>query len=291
MHGLNGLRQAPARFVFMVSSGISWVRSKYFGLQTVFSKFLVYFIAIFALLLSFLSQADSSLVTYQDGRLTVAFVNSRLAEAMGSITRETGIRFSIPASLEGSIVNERFTGLPLTVAIERLLGGYNYIISYAHSSSDKSPLERVIILDRSRQHAVSSNEDYESVLNVQQPQLEVTLNRQPSGHYVAAGMINDYPVEFLIDTGATLVTIPGELADRASLVYGSAKSVNTANGRGQGYITTLQSVTLDNIVLRQVKAIILPNAGDMKQVLLGMSFLEAFELVQKNDALTIRHPR
>lgn len=256
-----------------------------------FSKFLVYPIVIFALFFSFLSYGNSSLVTYQDGRLTVAFIDSRLADAMENITRETGILFSIPASLESSIVNERFTGLPLAAAIERLLGGYNYIISYAHSGSDKNPLERVILLDRSRQQAISSKGDSEPALNVHRSQLEVTLNRQPSGHYVATGMINDYPVEFLIDTGATLVTIPGDLADQASLVYGSAKSVSTANGRRQGYITTLQSVTVDSIVLHQVQAIILPGIGDVKQVLLGMSFLEAFELIQKNDTLTIRPPR
>ncbi len=258
-----------------------------------FSKSLVYTIAILALLFAFLSHADSNLVTYRDGRLTVKFVNSQLIDAMAEITRETGIPFSIPASLESSVVTQHFTDVPLTTAIERLLGGYNYIISYDnHSGTRESPLERVILLDRSRQPPpVPPKADLEPVLNAQQSDLEVILNRQSSGHYVATGTINDYPIKFLIDTGATLVTIPGELADRVGLVYGSTKTVSTANGQGRGYTTTLDRVEIEGILLHQVKAIILPDMGEVEQVLLGMSFLAAFELVQKNDTLTIRQQR
>lgn len=260
------------------------------ALKIVFSKFLVYSIALSALLFAFPSSANSGSVSYRDGRLTVEFVNSQLVDAMGEITRETGISFSIPASLESSVVTRRFNDLPLTAAIPRLLKGYNYIISFEHSKSDKKTFERVILLDRSRQRD-SSPADYESVLNAQQNPLETILYRQSSGHYQANGSINDYPVQFLIDTGATLVTIPGELADRARLVYGSAKVVSTANGQGRGYITTLERIEIEGIVLRQVKAVILPDMNEVEQVLLGMNFLKAFELVQKNDTLTIRQPR
>jgi aspartyl protease family protein len=246
----------------------------------------VYPIAIPALLFAFLASANNNLVTYHDDRLTVDFVNSPLPDAMAEITRETGINFSIPVALKNSVVTERFTDLPLINAIQRLLKNYNHIISYNHSGSGQKPLERVILLDRSRQRDFSFKTDAESVLNAQQP--NAILYRQPSGHYLANGMINDYPVTFLIDTGATLVTIPGELADRAGLEYGSAKTVNTANGQGQGYITTLESIAVEGILLQQVKAVILPDMREVKQVLLGMSFLEAFELIQKNDTLTIR---
>lgn len=257
-----------------------------------FAKFLIFSIVISGLLFAFLARADTGLVTYQDSQLTVEFDNSPLVDAMEKITRKTGIPFSIPASLENSIVTERFTRLPLTTAIPRLLRGYNYIISYDDSGSDEKSFERVILLDRIRQPTSSpSLASSESVLETQKTHLEATLYRQSSGHYEANGMINDYPVKFLIDTGATLVTIPGELADRARLIYGSAKTVSTANGQGRGYITTLESIAVENIVLQQVKAIILPDMGDVKQVLLGMSFLEAFEMIQKNDTLTIRQPR
>lgn len=40
---------------------------------------------------------------------------------------------------------------------------------------------------------------------------EVVLQRNQAGHYVAPGFINDHEVTFLLDTGATNISVPGGL--------------------------------------------------------------------------------
>ena len=116
---------------------------------------------------------------------------------------------------------------------------------------------------------------------------EVVLDRNRYGHYVAPGRINDVPVTFLLDTGATVVSIPGDLADRLALQRGGAIQVMTANGVVQAYATVLDQVQLGTIVLENVRATINPQMyGD--EVLLGMSFLKQLDFSQQGEQITIR---
>ena len=116
---------------------------------------------------------------------------------------------------------------------------------------------------------------------------EVRLVRNRGGHYVASGSINGVPVEFLLDTGATAVSVPGRLADRIGLKRGVPGYAETANGRITVYRTVLDRVDLGPIRLDQVIGFVNPSAG-VDQILLGMSFLKHLELVQRGDTLTLR---
>ncbi len=120
--------------------------------------------------------------------------------------------------------------------------------------------------------------------------IEVTLRRNRAGHYLAGGQINGQPVVFLLDTGATHVAVPETLANRLGLERKYRSVSRTANGNVTIWSTRLDSVDLGGILLRNVRASILPNmAGN--DVLLGMSFLKHLELIQRGDALTLRDPR
>ena len=116
---------------------------------------------------------------------------------------------------------------------------------------------------------------------------EVVLRRNRQGHYVVKGGINDRPVVFLLDTGATDVALSATLAKKLHLRLGQPFEAMTANGRVTAYSTVLNRVALGNIVLYQVTASVLP-AMDGMGVLLGMSFLKQLELIQRGDQLTIR---
>jgi aspartyl protease family protein len=115
---------------------------------------------------------------------------------------------------------------------------------------------------------------------------EVLLQQNRAGHYVATGTINDLPVVFLLDTGATDVAISENVAERLGLEKGFLVTVNTANGTARGWNTLLDEVTLGDIEMAAVPAIILPGLGD--QVLLGMSFLKRLTLIQRGEELLIR---
>jgi aspartyl protease family protein len=116
---------------------------------------------------------------------------------------------------------------------------------------------------------------------------EVRLVRNRSGHYVAIGRINGVHVEFLLDTGATAVSIPGSIADRIGLRRGAPGFADTANGRITVYRTVLDRVELGPVALDRVTGFVNPSS-EVDQVLLGMSFLKHVELVQRGDTLTIR---
>lgn len=117
---------------------------------------------------------------------------------------------------------------------------------------------------------------------------EVTLLRNAMGHYVASGYINGYPVTFLLDTGATDVAIPEQLADRLGLERQAGGFSQTANGVVAVWQTELSEVRLGPLQRTSVRASILPKMGRGEEVLLGMSFLKHLELVQKGNELTLR---
>ena len=118
-------------------------------------------------------------------------------------------------------------------------------------------------------------------------QQELVLQRNKYGHYVASGMINQQPVVFMLDTGASDISIPLKVAKRLGLQPGRTVTYQTANGPALNYATQLDSVSLGNITLYNLPASINPNVNQ-DDVLLGMSFLKHLEFSQKGNTLTLR---
>lgn len=116
---------------------------------------------------------------------------------------------------------------------------------------------------------------------------EVRLVQNAQGHYVADGRINGQPVTFMLDTGATDVAIPADVAERLKLPHGARSVAQTANGVVEVITTQLDVVSLGAIRLRDVSASI--STSDQGEfVLLGMSALRDVELVQSGRELLIR---
>ncbi len=116
---------------------------------------------------------------------------------------------------------------------------------------------------------------------------EVRLQRNRYGHYVASGLINGEPVTFILDTGATHISIPADVARRLNLKAGMAIPVETANGQIEVYVTRLDSVSLGGVESHNVRANINPYM-DADEVLLGMSFLKHLHFSQEGAELIIR---
>lgn len=116
---------------------------------------------------------------------------------------------------------------------------------------------------------------------------EIRLKRNRAGHYLAVGQINGHQVEFLLDTGASNVSIPENLAQIIGLRPERVITYQTANGNVRGFTTTIKHLKLGNIELQNVHGGINPGMqGNL--VLLGMSFLKQLEFTQKGDTLIIR---
>jgi len=118
---------------------------------------------------------------------------------------------------------------------------------------------------------------------------EVVLKRGSGGHFTAGGSINGEPVRFLVDTGATQIAIPRQLADRLNLPRGMPVELLTAAGPARGYSTRLASVRVATIEAKDLGGIVAEGlAPDV--VLLGMNFLRRLEITQRGDELILRPP-
>lgn len=109
------------------------------------------------------------------------------------------------------------------------------------------------------------------------------------GHYRVQGLVNGYPVDFLVDTGATEVSIPADVAARIGLERGAASLAITANGTATIYDTEIQSLSIGPLQRFNVPAHISPGLVN-SDALLGMSFLRHFNLAQEDNRLQINEP-
>lgn len=115
----------------------------------------------------------------------------------------------------------------------------------------------------------------------------VSLTADARGHFAAAGSLNGYPVNFLVDTGATAVAIGAADAQRIGLDYkqGQAVRVGTAAGVVPAWRVTFNTVKVGGIAVNQVEGLVV-EAG-LAVPLLGMSFLNRMEMTRDGQTMTL----
>lgn len=118
----------------------------------------------------------------------------------------------------------------------------------------------------------------------------VLLERNRFGQYVATGHINGEPVEFLLDTGASDVSVPLPVAERLGLQKGPTALYQTANGSIKAWQTVIDEIRLGDIRVGPVRASINPGFQG-SGVLLGMSFLRHLDFSQQGNTLTLQYPQ
>lgn len=134
------------------------------------------------------------------------------------------------------------------------------------------------------QRKINPNQNPET--RVSQGIAEVVLQQNRQGHYITNGTINGTEVTFLLDTGATNVSVPAHIAEKIGLQKGYPQPTITANGTIRVYQSWIDELTIGKIVLRDIDANINPHVTD-DFILLGMSALTKLEFTQRNDTLTL----
>jgi len=115
----------------------------------------------------------------------------------------------------------------------------------------------------------------------------VTLAADTRGHFVSMGAINDQPVQFVVDTGATMVALPAADAVRIGLDYrkGELALTKTAAGVVPVYKVRLDKVRLGGIELSGVDGVVIEKGLDI--ALLGMSFLSRVDMRHEGQLMTL----
>lgn len=115
----------------------------------------------------------------------------------------------------------------------------------------------------------------------------VVLSSRSGGHYLTSGQINGHAVQFMLDSGATFVSLGASDAARIGLDYRSGQVVQsqTANGITYAWRSSLAKVQVGDVTLYDVDALVLPTT--MPTVLLGNSFLSRFQMTQANGQMIL----
>ena len=109
----------------------------------------------------------------------------------------------------------------------------------------------------------------------------IVVPRSRDAHYYLTLSVNDTPIRFVVDTGATDMVLTRQDAARAGL---DPQALNftgrafTANGEVRTAFVRLDTVTLGNVTDRNVPAVV--SEGEMNQSLLGMGYLQRWGRIE-----------
>ena len=160
--------------------------------------------------------------------------------------------------------------------------------TYAGVTLISATSEQAVISINGKRQRLHIGEGVYSALSVPSERATVVLTPDRNGHFVSSGSINGSSVRFLVDTGATMVSMNVDEARRAGVNYlaGERGYSQTANGVTPIYRVKLGEVTLGDITLRDIDGMV-HESGALPVVLLGMSFLGKLEMRREGESLTL----
>lgn len=121
---------------------------------------------------------------------------------------------------------------------------------------------------------------------------DLVIPRSRDGHFYATGTVNGKPVNFLVDTGASMVTVSEQFARGAGISanMGIPTIFKTANGDLQGRVLSNIQVSMGPIDVSGVTVAVGFVGHDVGDALLGQSFLSKFDVALQKDQMLL-HPR
>lgn len=117
-----------------------------------------------------------------------------------------------------------------------------------------------------------------TVTHKARPPSELVIKQNNAGHYQSEGSVNGQAVAFVVDTGATKVSLPISVAQAANINCQDQVEIHTANGKSQACAVLISQFKFGPFSLQNVEAIIAPN---LNQPLLGMNVLQQFKIAQE----------
>jgi aspartyl protease family protein len=178
----------------------------------------------------------------------------------------------------GKVVVVINRGAPRTLAVGETTGEGVRVISVDGNGA-------VLEVDGKRE-ALEMGRHFESAAGTGARQ-SVTMARDERGHFMTDAKVNGAPVRFMVDTGATLVSLSAAEARRLGINYtrGTPGYAILADGsRVPSYRVLLDSVSVGDVTIYNVEGAVSQGAGTP---LLGMSFLNRTEMRHEGQSLTL----
>ncbi|MGZ8190449.1 MAG: retropepsin-like aspartic protease family protein [Methylococcaceae bacterium] len=113
---------------------------------------------------------------------------------------------------------------------------------------------------------------------------KLVIEQSNNGHYFIEGAVNDTNLTFVIDTGASVISLPSSVAQAAEINCKEQVTMSTANGLTNGCTAIIPKLKFGPFAIEDVTAVIVPN---LKDPLLGMNVLQQFNMVQHDGELRI----
>lgn len=117
---------------------------------------------------------------------------------------------------------------------------------------------------------------------------QIEVPRAPDGHYYLTLIVNDKPVEFMVDTGASQIVLTEDDARRVGLDPNDLAYTGramTANGEVRTAPVKLDRVDLGPVTDKNIRAWV--NQGELEQSLLGMSYLQLWNKIEITDGALV----
>lgn len=116
----------------------------------------------------------------------------------------------------------------------------------------------------------------------------LSVSADSRGHFFLEGRVNGAGVRFLVDTGASLVSLGRDDARRAGLDYRAGRPIRTqtANGAAKAWLVRIDELRIGGLVLHGVDAAV--HERDLPFALLGMSALNRMEISRESTVLTLK---
>ena len=157
--------------------------------------------------------------------------------------------------------------------------------------------QKAILLVDNKDIALGLGDSYQSAPPVVEekkpavvkPKVSVTIYSNLGHQFITSGVINGRIVSFVVDTGATSISMSRKHAQRLGIDFrtkGKEGLSSTANGDVKHWQVMLNSVKVGAITLSFVEATIRDTDDDLP-ILLGMSFLSRVKLEQSGQKMVI----
>ena len=175
-----------------------------------------------------------------------------------------------------------------------MIDGKRHILAVGESSP-----EGVKVISANSRGAVLEVDGQQKQYNMGQATVSTTFTKRKTqketifinsgGMFMTFGNINGRSVRFLVDTGASAISMNSAQAKQLGIRYdkiGIRAGVSTASGFADAYRVRLKSVTVGNITETNVKAFVI-DGNHPGPILLGMTFLGRLSIEHSGNSMTL----